>query len=173
MGIQPDILICRSERFIRAGDEGEDRALLRCGCGSRGDGARREIRLPCCRWSSPPKGVDEIVLRLLRLDSAPPRDLSQAGAPCWRSLDNPQDEVNIGIVGKYVEYEDSYKSLKEALLHGGLAHQLKVNIHWIEAEGVTGENLGSATRRLRRHPGAGRFRQARYRRHAQRHPLRA
>jgi CTP synthase len=43
-------------------------------------------------------------------------------------------------VGKYVEYEDSYKSLKEALLHGGLAHRLKVNIHWIEAEGVTGEN---------------------------------
>ena len=42
-------------------------------------------------------------------------------------------------MGKYVEYEDSYKSLKEALLHGGLAHQLKVNIHWIEAEGVSGE----------------------------------
>ena len=38
-------------------------------------------------------------------------------------------------MGKYVEYEDSYKSLKEALLHGGLAHRLKVNIHWIEAEG--------------------------------------
>jgi CTP synthase len=53
-------------------------------------------------------------------------------------LQNPRDEVTIGLVGKYVEYEDSYKSLKEALLHGGLAHQLKVNIHWIEAEGVVG-----------------------------------
>ena len=53
-------------------------------------------------------------------------------------LQNPRDEVSIGIVGKYVEYEDSYKSLKEALLHGGLAHQLKVNIHWVEAEGVVG-----------------------------------
>ena len=51
---------------------------------------------------------------------------------------NPIDEVSIGLVGKYVEYEDSYKSLKEALLHGGLAHQLKVNINWIEAEGVVG-----------------------------------
>jgi CTP synthase len=50
----------------------------------------------------------------------------------------PMDEVSIGLVGKYVEYEDSYKSLKEALLHGGLAHQLKVNINWIEAEGVNG-----------------------------------
>ena len=53
---------------------------------------------------------------------------------------NPKDVVKIGIVGKYVEYEDSYKSLKEALLHGGLAHQLKVHIHWIEAEGVTPAN---------------------------------
>jgi CTP synthase len=82
--------------------------------------------------------VDEIVLRLLRME-APARDMS-----CWNAmlerLDNPQDEVSIGIVGKYVEYEDSYKSLKEALLHGGLAHQLKVHIDWIEAEGIVGEN---------------------------------
>jgi CTP synthase (UTP-ammonia lyase) len=69
---------------------------------------------------------------------------------------NPRDEVSIGLVGKYTEYEDSYKSLKEALLHGGLAHELKVDIHWIDAEGVVGEGLGKAARRLRRHPGAGR-----------------
>ena len=50
------------------------------------------------------------------------------------------DHVSIGLVGKYVEYEDSYKSLKEALLHGGLAHQLKVDINWIEAEGVNGDD---------------------------------
>jgi CTP synthase len=49
---------------------------------------------------------------------------------------NPVDEVSIGLVGKYVEYEDSYKSLKEALLHGALAHRLKVNIHWIEADNM-------------------------------------
>jgi CTP synthase len=54
-------------------------------------------------------------------------------------LRNPRDEVSIGIVGKYVEYEDSYKSLKEALLHGGLAHRLKVNIDWVEAEGIVGD----------------------------------
>ncbi|HET8668432.1 MAG TPA: CTP synthase, partial [Terriglobales bacterium] len=47
---------------------------------------------------------------------------------------NPKDEVNIGLVGKYVEYEDSYKSLKEALLHGALAHNLKLKVSWIEAE---------------------------------------
>ena len=49
-------------------------------------------------------------------------------------LQNPKDQVDIALVGKYVEYEDSYKSLKEALLHGGIAHNVKVNIHWIEAE---------------------------------------
>src|SRR6185369_17872148 len=59
-------------------------------------------------------------------------------------LNNPIDEVSIGLVGKYVEYEDSYKSLKEALLHGGLAHRLKVNIEWIEAEGVVGPNCEAA-----------------------------
>src|SRR6185295_6173860 len=55
-------------------------------------------------------------------------------------LYNPSREVSSGLVGKYVEYEDSYKSLKEALQHGGLAHNLKVDIHWIEAEGVTPAN---------------------------------
>ena len=49
---------------------------------------------------------------------------------------NPKDEVVIGIVGKYVEYEDSYKSLKEALVHGALAHNLKLTVNWIEAEGL-------------------------------------
>jgi CTP synthase len=49
-------------------------------------------------------------------------------------MQNPSDQVDIALVGKYVEYEDSYKSLKEALLHGGIAHSAKVNIHWIEAE---------------------------------------
>src|SRR6185369_6768247 len=81
--------------------------------------------------------VDEIILRLLHID-ARPRDLSRWTGMLDR-LENPRDEVSIAIVGKYVEYEDSYKSLKEALMHGGLAHQLKVNVHWIEAEGVVGD----------------------------------
>src|SRR5947199_1413301 len=76
-------------------------------------------------------------MRRRRLE-APPHDLSNLMAMLDK-LNNPVGEVHIGLVGKYVEYEDSYKSLKEALLHGGLAHQLKVNINWIEAEGVVGE----------------------------------
>jgi CTP synthase len=80
------------------------------------------------------EGVDTLVLRYLHLE-AKERDLRQ-----WEELVhrvyNPKDEVNIGIVGKYVEYEDSYKSLKEALVHGALAHNLKLQLNWIEAEGL-------------------------------------
>jgi CTP synthase len=78
------------------------------------------------------QGLDEIALRLLQID-APARNMTK-----WndmvRRLKRPTREVSIGLVGKYVEYEDSYKSLKEALLHGGLAHDAKVNITWIESE---------------------------------------
>jgi CTP synthase len=78
------------------------------------------------------QGVDEILMRLLHLEAGP-RDLSKWTGMLER-MQNPEDEVDIGLVGKYVEYEDSYKSLKEALLHGALAHRLKVNIHWIESD---------------------------------------
>ena len=90
------------------------------------------------------EGVDEIIVKHLDLEAvAAPRDLTR-----WnRMLDvlrNPDDVVSIGLVGKYVEYEDSYKSLKEALIHGALAHKLRPEIHWIEAEGVDGRRLGAA-----------------------------
>jgi CTP synthase len=83
------------------------------------------------------QGVDEIALKLLAMDAdTPPRDLTR-----WRDMvgrmKHPARQVSIGLVGKYVEYEDSYKSLKEALLHGGLAHDARVNITWIEAEKLT------------------------------------
>jgi len=76
--------------------------------------------------------VDEIVMRLLRLDAGS-RNLERWTDMVHR-LKNPTSEVRIGLVGKYVEYEDSYKSLKEALLHGGIAHGVRVNIDWLEAE---------------------------------------
>jgi CTP synthase len=79
------------------------------------------------RWSA-------LILKYLHKD-APPADLSR-----WQDLVDrcyhPKDEVSIAIVGKYVEYEDSYKSLKEALTHGAMSQNLKLKIHWIEAEGL-------------------------------------
>ena len=69
-----------------------------------------------------------------------PRSRCSIGRKRWEDIVhrvyNPKDEVIIGIVGKYVEYEDSYKSLKEALVHGALAHNLKLQVNWIEAEGL-------------------------------------
>jgi CTP synthase len=136
IGIQPDILICRSERFLP--QEMKEKIALFCDVDVEAVVTARDVhsvyQVPL---EFAGEGVDDIVVRLLHID-APPRDLGR-----WKEmlerLQNPRDEVSIAIVGKYVEYEDSYKSLKEALLHGGLAHQLKVNIHWIEAEGVVGE----------------------------------
>jgi CTP synthase len=137
IGIQPDILVCRSERFIS--QEMKEKIALFCDVDVEAVVTARDVssvyEVPVSFAS---EGVDDIVVRLLKLD-APPRDLSRWKAMLER-MQNPIGEVNIGLVGKYVEYEDSYKSLKEALLHGGLAHQLKVNIDWIEAEGVVGED---------------------------------
>jgi CTP synthase len=62
-------------------------------------------------------------------------------------IKNPADEVEIAIVGKYVEFEESYKSLKEALVHAGLAHNLRTLLRWIEAEGVEGANWKEQLRR--------------------------
>jgi CTP synthase len=80
------------------------------------------------------EGVDTLALQYLRIDAKDP-DLARWNDIVHRAY-NPADEVSIGIVGKYVEYEDSYKSLKEALVHGALAHNLKLRVTWIEAEGL-------------------------------------
>jgi CTP synthase len=137
IGIQPDILVCRAERFIP--EEMKEKIALFCDVDLDAVVTARDVQsvyeVPVTFAN---EGVDDIIVRLLKID-APPRDLSRWTAMLER-MQNPRDEVTIGLVGKYVEYEDSYKSLKEALLHGGLAHQLKVNIDWIEAEGVLGED---------------------------------
>src|SRR6516225_1751986 len=86
------------------------------------------------------EGVDRLVLRYLRIDARQP-NLGR-----WEDLVhriyNPRDEVQIAIVGKYVEYEDSYKSLKEALVHGATAQNLKLNLTWVEAEGLESKDGG-------------------------------
>ena len=82
------------------------------------------------------EGLDEIVLRHLNLTAGERR--VQEWERLVHRLSHPSDTVCIGLVGKYVDYEDSYKSLKEAMVHGGLASNLRVEIRWIEAEGIEG-----------------------------------
>jgi CTP synthase len=131
IGIQPDILLCRSERFLP--EDVRSKIALFCDVEPEAVITASDVasvyEVPLCFAE---QKVDDTVLRLLKLD-VPEADMSRWSAMVER-MKSPKDEVDIGLVGKYVEYEDSYKSLKEALLHGGLAHNLKVNIHWIEAE---------------------------------------
>jgi len=131
IGIQPDMLLCRSERALP--HDMKEKIALFCDVDVEAVITATDVQsvyeVPLVFAE---QGVDEIILRLLKMDASE-RDLSRWTGMLER-LQNPADEVDIALVGKYVEYEDSYKSLKEALLHGGLAHRLKVNIHWIESE---------------------------------------
>ncbi len=133
IGIQPDILLCRTDRFLSK--EIKSKIALFCNVEeeavitAKDVASIYEVPLVFSR-----EGVDSLVLRYLRLE-AKDRDLKDWEEIVQRVY-NPKAEVTIGIVGKYVEYEDSYKSLKEALVHGALAHNLKLNLNWIEAEGL-------------------------------------
>ena len=78
-------------------------------------------------------GLDDEVLKAFGISEAAPPDLARWGEIMDR-IDHPDSEVTIGVVGKYVGLPDAYKSLREALVHGGIANRAKVNIQWIDAE---------------------------------------
>ena len=131
IGIQPDMLLCRSERALP--QEVKEKIALFCDVDVRSVITAKDVHsvyeIPLVFAD---QGVDDAILRMLHLDAGP-RKLSRWTEMLER-MKNPEREVNIGLVGKYVEYEDSYKSLKEALLHAGIAHKARVNIEWIESE---------------------------------------
>ncbi len=133
IGIQPDILLCRTDRFLSK--DIKSKIALFCNVEEEAVITAKDVasiyEVPLVFAH---EEVDTLALRYLHVQ-AKDRDLSR-----WEELVhrvyNPQDVVKIGIVGKYVEYEDSYKSLKEALVHGALAHNLKLELNWVEAEGL-------------------------------------
>jgi CTP synthase len=144
IGIQPDILLCRSDRFVPR--EMRSKIALFCNVEEPAVIAARDVtsiyEVPLTFAA---EGVDTLALKYLKIDAKAP-DLTK-----WKDLVDrayhPEDEVSIAIVGKYVEYEDSYKSLKEALVHGALAHRLKLKVTWLEAEGLeTKDEDGKPTR---------------------------
>jgi CTP synthase len=138
IGIQPDILLCRTDRPLPA--DLKRKIGLFCNIGEDAVISAVDVEsiyeVPL-HFSS--EGIDEIIVKLLDLPYRK-KDLGE-----WEALvqkvRNPQDEVTIGIVGKYVSYEDSYKSLNEALLHGGLASKLRVDLKWIESEDMLDDRL--------------------------------
>ncbi len=131
LGIQPDILLCRCEKPLPE----NERAKIALFCN-----VRKEAVIPALDaqsiYSVPlqyhGEGLDNEVLRHFGLSSSAP-DLTR-----WTDIvdrhQNPEGEVTIGVVGKYVGLQDAYKSLNEALVHGGMANRVKVHIRWIDAE---------------------------------------
>ena len=131
IGIQPDVLLCRTDRFLPAGIK-EKIALFT----NVDQGAVITAKDVDCIYDVPlvfqEEGLDSIICESLELETDIP-DLAE-----WlhvvRTYKDPSARVRIAVVGKYVEFEESYKSLAEALVHGGLANDLGVDIKWIEAE---------------------------------------
>ena len=131
IGIQPDILLCRSDR--RLSRELKSKIALFCNVAESCVISAQDVSVI---YEVPEalarEGLDDQILRQLKME-ATPRDLSRWHA-LLENIHNPVDEVRIGVVGKYVQLEDAYKSLREALVHGGLPHNLKTVIEWVEAE---------------------------------------
>ena len=138
LGIKPDILLCRAEHPI---PESERRKIAQF-CNVRAEAVIPALDAPSI-YSVPlqyhAEGLDAEVLRAFAISDAPAPDLAS-----WHDVTdryfNPEGEVTIAVVGKYVGLQDAYKSLNEALIHGGLANRVKVNIKWIDAEIFEGEN---------------------------------
>jgi CTP synthase len=133
IGIQPDILLCRSDRPLS--HEIKGKIALFCNLEEKAVITARDVEsIYEVPLAFSQEGVDALILKYLHLE-AKPSDITK-----WQDLldraYHPSGEVHIAIVGKYVEYEDSYKSLKEALTHGALKYRLKLKVTWIEAEGL-------------------------------------
>jgi CTP synthase len=133
IGIQPDILLCRTDRFLDA--DLKRKIALFCDVDEEAVITAKDVstiyEVPLVLAA---EGLDRIVLKHLHLPQTERR--MNAWEDLVEGIKHPLDEITIHVVGKYVGYEDSYKSLNEALYHGGFAHRLKVNIKWIEAEAL-------------------------------------
>jgi CTP synthase len=138
LGIKPDILLCRAEHPIPE----SDRRKIAQFCNVRAEAVIQALDAPSI-YAVPQQyhaeGLDREVLRAFGITDAPAPDLSS-----WVDVNdryfNPEGEVTIAVVGKYVGLQDAYKSLNEALVHGGLANRVKVNIRWIDAEIFEGDD---------------------------------
>jgi CTP synthase len=144
LGVQPDVLVCRCEQPLPE----SERAKIALFCN-----VRKEAVIPALDAKSiyavplqyHAEGLDEEVLRAFGIEPGLNPNLSR-WSEIEARLNNPEGEVNIGVVGKYVGLQDAYKSLNEALVHGGIANRVKVNIEWIDAELFEGPKSDVAAR---------------------------
>jgi CTP synthase len=144
IGIQPDILLCRCELPIPP----EEQRKIGLFCNVRPSAVIQALDAPDI-YSVPldyhRQGLDAEVLAVFGVKDAPEPDLTR-----WIEVSNrakhPEGEVTIAVVGKYTVLKDAYKSLIEALTHGGLANRVKVNIDWVESEAFEGDEGAAAAR---------------------------
>jgi CTP synthase len=148
IGIQPDILLCRSDRHIS--EDLKHKIALFCNvaeaCVISMEDVKTIYEVPV---ELSREGLDAQIIRLLRMEERPAN--MQPWMDMLDGLQNPKGEVRIAIVGKYVQLEDAYKSLREALLHGGLAHKQRTVIDWIESEEI--DSRQTAEKMLRGYDG--------------------
>ena len=144
IGIQPDILLCRCEQEIPV----EEKRKIAQFCNVRPSAVIQALDSASI-YAVPidyhKEGLDAEVLDVFGMSDAPKPDLSR-----WEAIDNtvqhPDGEVTIAVVGKYTVLKDAYKSLIEALHHGGLANKVKVNLDWVESETFEGDPGAAAAR---------------------------
>jgi CTP synthase len=144
IGIQPDVLLCRCEQPIPP----EEQRKIGLFCNVRPSAVIQAMDAPNI-YSVPldyhRQGLDAEVLDVFGVRDAPPPDLTR-----WREVTDrvthPDGEVTIAVVGKYTVLKDAYKSLIEALSHGGMANRVKVNLDWVESEAFEGEEGAAAAR---------------------------
>ncbi len=139
IGIQPDILMCRTDRYLSA--EIKSKIALFCNLDQAAVITAKDVEsiyeVPLVFHG---EGLDEKVVELLNIWTRAPR-LEEWEDLVYR-LKNPKNEVTIAIVGKYVDLEDSYKSLNEALVHGGLANDCLVQLRYVDSELIEKNGVG-------------------------------
>ncbi len=146
-GVQPDILVCRTEKPLTS--EIRRKVALFCNVATEAViesiDAESIYDVPLLMYK---EALDKVVLKKLNLTSDKEPELS-----VWRSflqkLKYPKNEVHIGLIGKYVELKDAYKSIAEALIHAGTENESVVKIHWIHSESLLDENVSEKLKGLK------------------------
>ncbi len=145
-GVQPDILVCRTEHPIHP----SIRSKIAKFCNVTTDAVIESIDAPTI-YDVPllmqNEKLDEVVLKKLKVKSTVKPDLAQWNTFLKRYKE-PKHEVNIGLIGKYVELKDAYKSIAEAFNHSGSANETKVNIQWIHSENLYPKNVAATVKNL-------------------------
>jgi CTP synthase len=140
IGIQPDILLCRTDRFLSS--EIKSKIALFCNIEKNAVITAKDVEtiyeVPLLFHK---EKLDEIIVEKLNIWTRAPR--LESWRKIVKKMKDPKSSTTIGIVGKYVDLEDSYKSLNEALFHGGFANDARVNLKFVDSEQIEEEGLGN------------------------------